>query len=91
MSIIRFNTGRMYGADGQRIAATQLSDGRVVFEDVTRGIHYVTQAPCSLEQSAIMSAYDSGECEAPFWAMEGHAYTMPQNALNELWAAARSL
>ena len=91
MNIIRFNTGRMYGADGQRIAATQLSDGRVFFADVTRGIDYVTKSPCSLEQGAIMSAYDSGECSAPFWGSQGHEYAMTQDALNELRAAARSL
>ena len=90
MNIIRFNTGRMYGAEGQRIAATQLLDGRVFFADVTRGIDYVTNAPCPLEQDAIMRAYDSGECESPFWALQGHAYARTPEALNELRSAARS-
>jgi len=91
MNIIRFNTGRTYGADGQRIAATQLADGRVFFSDVTRGLDYVTNEPCELNQEAVMRAYDSNACYAPFWSMSGTSEKLGQSTFNELQAAARSL
>lgn len=38
MSKVRFNTGRHYGPDGQRIVAMQCPSGEVVFVDRDRGI-----------------------------------------------------
>ena len=56
--ILAFNTGRGYTTHGQRIAATQLDDGRVLFVDIDRNIEYVTAEPCPLTQAAVMAAYD---------------------------------
>jgi hypothetical protein len=59
MKFISFNTGRGYTVHGQRIAATQLTDGRVQFVDIDRGINHVTQNECELTQAAVMRAYDA--------------------------------
>lgn len=59
--IIAFNTGRPYSADGQRIAARQLDDGRVLFVDLDRRLRYATATPCELEPAAIMRAYDAND------------------------------
>lgn len=90
-NVIRFNTGRMYGASGQRIAATKLADGRVFFVDVSRGLDYVTDEPCELTECDIMRAYDSGTCTAPFWSMSGASAELTHDALDALRAAARSI
>ncbi len=58
---ISFNTGRPYSADGQRIAAGQLDDGRVLFVDLDRRLSYVTATPCELEPAAVMRAYDAND------------------------------
>ena len=63
MKIITWNTGRMYGAKGQRIAAMQLVDGRVIFCDVDRGLEYATAKPCDLTPSAVMACYDYNQTE----------------------------
>lgn len=55
---IAFNTGRGYTDKGQRIAATKLECGRVLFVDIDRGITYATAAPCELTQRDVMTAYD---------------------------------
>ena len=88
---IRFNTGRPYGIHGQRIAARQLKDGRVFFADVTRGIDYVTDAPCELEPAAIMRAYDAGACSAPFWAIQNWSAEDVEAVTQELRVAARAV
>jgi hypothetical protein len=59
MTSIVFNTGRGYSSHGQRIAATQLADGRVQFVDIDRGINHVTKHGCELTQAAVMRAYDA--------------------------------
>jgi len=58
---IAFNTGRPYSADGQRIAAGQLDDGRVLFVDLDRRLSYATATPCELEPAASMRAYDAND------------------------------
>ena len=77
MKIIAFNTGRGYTAHGQRIAATQLSDGSVAFCDIDRGIDYITTGPCDLTQSAVMSAYDTN------WT-DGRWYALPDDLRHEI-------
>jgi hypothetical protein len=56
--VLAFNTGRMYGAAGQRIAATRLDDGRVAFVDVDRDLAYVILGEPELTQFDVMFAYD---------------------------------
>jgi hypothetical protein len=63
MKIITWNTGRLYSDKGQRIAATQLNDGRVMFVDIDRGLEYVTAKPCELGQSAVMACYDYNQTD----------------------------
>jgi len=65
MKIMTWNTGRPYGRKGQRIAATQLPDGRVMLCDVDRHIEYVTAKPCDLTRSAVMSCYDYNQTDLP--------------------------
>jgi S-methylmethionine-dependent homocysteine/selenocysteine methylase len=89
--IISFNTGRGYTEAGQRIAATQLDDGRVVFVDVDRGIRYATAAPCELTQRAIMRAYDYDETENPSSDLFGGCWETREAAIAELEAAARAV
>lgn len=52
--IIVFQTQRMYSEHGQRIAAVELTDRRVMFYDVDRGISGITKnkflAPAAKEQ-----------------------------------------
>lgn len=44
---IQFNTGNLYGPDGQRIVAVQTDDGAIHFHDLTRGIDgYITDRTC---------------------------------------------
>ena len=61
MKTIYWNTGRGYSAHGQRMAATQLADGRVQFVDIDRGIDHVTKYECELTRTAVMRAYDNCE------------------------------
>lgn len=61
MKAIHWNTGRGYSAHGQRMAATQLADGRVQFVDIDRNIDHVTANECDLTVAAVMRAYD--HCE----------------------------
>lgn len=58
MKTIRFNTNRSYSAQGQRIAAARLDDGRVAFVDIDRGLDYATAWECELTRDAVMRAYD---------------------------------
>ena len=63
--ITTWNTGRPYGRNGQRIAAAQLSDGRVLLCDVDRHIEYVTSSPCELSQAPVMAEYDNNHTDFP--------------------------
>ena len=68
METIKFNTGRMYGHGGQRIAAGLLENGDIVFIDIDRDIDGLIPAGnmsredikhCGLfKQRDIMRAYD---------------------------------
>jgi hypothetical protein len=89
--IISFNTGRGYTEAGQRIAATQLDDGRVVFVDVDRGIRYATNEPCELNQRAIMRAYDYNTTDNPCSDLFGGCWETREAAIAELEAAARAV
>ena len=55
---MKFNTNRPYDANGQIIQATQLSDGRVHFVDLSRGLDGVLH--CNFNERDIMRAYDAG-------------------------------
>lgn len=69
--ILKFNTGREYTANGQRIAASLLENGDIVFVDVDRQIDGVIRAgELTLDdvltfrcftQREIMKSYDRNE------------------------------
>jgi len=71
METITFNTGRMYGQQGQRIAAVLLDTGSIVFCDRDRHIEGLISAGGLtrddvkqfklFEQREIMRAYDAGD------------------------------
>jgi hypothetical protein len=71
MTIIKFNTGREYTANGQRIAAALQNNGDIVFVDVDRQIDGVISAgalTCDdvlalgcFTQQGIMGSYDRNE------------------------------
>jgi len=58
--MITFNTGRLYTAEGQRIAATEV-EGKIYFCDVDRMISGVITVPCKLVEAQIMECYDRNE------------------------------
>jgi hypothetical protein len=72
-NIIKWNTGRYYAAEGQRIAATMLDDGTTVyFVDIDRMIDgHIPNG--TLERNAIMRAYDHYSRECPSM-VEGYPY-----------------
>ena len=72
-NIIKWNTGRYYAAEGQRIAATMLDDGTTVyFVDIDRMIDgHIPNG--TLERDAIMRAYDYYSRECPSM-VEGYPY-----------------
>jgi len=55
---IRFNTGRKYTANGQRITATLHDDGMVTFFDHDRGIDGEFELIGDFTQRRVMEAYD---------------------------------
>tara|TARA_R110000868_G_scaffold1078_1_gene8249 strand:+ start:643 stop:906 length:264 start_codon:yes stop_codon:yes gene_type:complete len=64
---IKFNTGRQYTTNGQRIAARLLDNGDVVFVDADRQIEGRIAMLCDREfvatifdRAYVMDAYDSG-------------------------------
>ena len=71
MDTLTFNTGRMYGHTGQRIAAALLDNGDIIFTDRDRFIEGLIQAGGLsrddvkqfklFEQREIMRAYDAGD------------------------------
>lgn len=68
MSILKFNTGRGYSPQGQRISATLLPDGRMVFVDHDRGIRGRTLQLCPVlneaqQQYWLMKQYDLNQYE----------------------------
>ena len=58
MTILKFNTGREYTKNGQRIAATRLENGEIVLLDIDRQIDVMLPAGVEFTQSDIMWAYD---------------------------------
>ena len=58
MKTIKFNTGREYTTDGQRIAATQLKTGQIIFVDIDRRIDAMLSANVEFTQADIMCFYD---------------------------------
>ena len=60
MKILKFNTGREYSADGQRIVAMQLDNGHVVMVDIDRHVDILFPLGVGLNQAEIMQAYDHG-------------------------------
>jgi len=58
-NILKFNTGRSYTANGQRIAAISV-DGGVFMRDKDRDLHYFFP-DCQLSQNEIMRRYDYNE------------------------------
>ena len=58
MNILKFNTGREYTKNGQRIAATQLEGGEIVMLDIDRHIDVMFPASVEFSQPDIMWAYD---------------------------------
>ena len=87
MKTLTFNTGRGYTEHGQRIAATKLDDGRVLFVDVDRGISYVSAEPIELTARAIMAAYDYDRTGSVYTAFTDYAER--ERVLSELRNAAR--
>ena len=71
METLTFNTGRMYGHTGQRVAAALLDNGDIMFTDRDRFIEGLIQAGglsrddvkhCGLfSQRDIMRSYDAGD------------------------------
>ena len=86
---ISFNTGRHYSANGQRIAATKLECGRVLFIDIDRDITYATAEPCELTPRAVMNAYDYGLTQSHYMAIPD--YEARTKLCNELEALARKI
>jgi hypothetical protein len=78
---IRWNTGRSYTAQGQRLAAQSV--GRdVLLVDADRGIEYLLP-DCDLVCSVILDRYDRNDrCEYP----AGHSDTV-----GELWKFAKEM
>ena len=58
MKIIKFNTGRGYTENGQRIVATQLEGGQIVLLDLDRHIDVMLPAGVEFTQADILWAYD---------------------------------
>ena len=86
---IAFNTGRMYGAAGQRIAAAKLDDGRVAFVDVDRDLEYVILGEPELTQFDVMYAYDRNMGADVYIAIPD--FDERERVLGELRAAARAV
>jgi hypothetical protein len=87
--VLAFNTGRMYGAAGQRIAATKLDDGRVAFVDVDRDLEYVILGEPELTQFDVMFAYDRNMGASPYIAIPDHDER--ERVLSQLRAVARAV
>jgi len=58
MQTLKFNTGREYSDQGQRIVATQLDTGHIVLVDLDRHMDLMLQAGVDFNQADIMQAYD---------------------------------
>jgi len=71
MKTLKFNTGRMYGEKGQRIAAALLDSGDIYFVDIDRHIDGTVKANGltreevidfgMFTQRGVMAAYDAND------------------------------
>ncbi len=78
MKVISFNTGRLYTANGQRIKAVQMDDGRIAFVDLDRHIAGVFMEDWfAFTPDGVMQGYDNG------W----YSLSIPLEALKALKAA----
>jgi len=80
-----FNTGRLYQADGQRISVAEMSDGRVLFADHSRGIFGALKhwrgAFGPLTARDVMVRYDHNEYAPDHDAMAITADEWPKEVL----------
>lgn len=62
---LRFNTGRKYTANGQRITATLHDDGIVTFHDHDRMIdgEFKINNPAFFSEAVVLGRYDRNEYE----------------------------
>lgn len=73
MSIIVFQTGRQYTAQGQRIAAMRAANGDILFVDGDREIEGVIPVDAvrrynvALEKDDIMRVYDGSGTTVEYW------------------------
>jgi len=58
MQTLKFNTGREYSANGQRIIATLLDNGHIIVIDLDRHIDIMLLAGVGFNEREIMQAYD---------------------------------
>jgi hypothetical protein len=58
MITLKFNTGREYSANGQRIIATLLDNGHIIVIDLDRHIDIMLLAGVGFNEREIMQAYD---------------------------------
>jgi hypothetical protein len=85
--IIKFNSGRSYTAEGQRIAACEIQPGIVYMQDIDRGVDYILR--CELDQYSIMHAYDHADTYAVYCSdLEGFTYEDKRTLRDELTAIA---
>jgi hypothetical protein len=61
---MKFNTGRQYDKNGQIIQATELTNGRVHFVDLSRGISGVVC--CDFTERDIVRAYDASDYDSNY-------------------------
>jgi hypothetical protein len=89
MTILKFNTGREYTENGQRIAATRLENGAIVLLDIDRHIDVMLPAGVELTQADVMLAYDRNWYIFP--TEVGMSYGDYYAVLQQLREAANSL
>ena len=68
--ILSINTHKPYSEYGQRIAATRISETRVYFEDVDRGVGGIMNIPYDVELDieTVVRLYELNRYEFPIWS-----------------------
>lgn len=99
--ITTFNTGRGYTDKGQRIACTELPNGRVMFADVDRHIDGVTHnefnqswKDCGFDiKEFVMMEYDHGRIDYGAWGIDPGKTERENldNVMRQLWDAAKAI
>jgi hypothetical protein len=56
--MLKFNTGRDYTENGQRITAQRIESGEIIMLDIDRHIDLMLPADIELTQKDVMWAYD---------------------------------